>query len=98
MKLAEIIANLGNADDELCIVAKLPWTPDSDARLTSLTEQFRVPADVLAEGYAYFLEVHIALEDVLGERASRLSDNQRVDAIIFYAENDAYPEWLNAMG
>jgi len=52
----------------------------------------------MADGYAYFLEVHTALEDVLGDRASLLSDAQRVDAIIFYAENDAYPDWLNAIG
>ena len=49
MKLASIIADLRNTDDALCIVAKRPWTHDSDARLISLTEQYRVPAEVLAE-------------------------------------------------
>ncbi len=97
MKLATIIADLEHVDDTMCIVAKRPWTPDSDAKLTALTEQLRIPADVLAEGYAYFLEVSTAIDEVLGDQIARLTDAQRVEAIIFHAENDASPDWLSAM-
>lgn len=97
MNLGLIIASL-SADDTRTIVAKRPWTANSEARLVSLTDEFHVPSDVLSEGFEYFLEVDIAVNEVLGELANRLSPAQRIAAVVYYAENDAYPDWLNAMG
>ncbi len=96
LNLALIVANLSSGDSRT-IVAKRPWTANSEARLVSLTDEFRVPSDVLSEGFDYFLEVDIALDEVLGELADRLSPAQRIAAVVFYAENDAYPDWLTAM-
>ena len=97
MNLASIIADLESADSTLTIVAKRPWPANSDARLVSLTVEISIPGYVLQEGFEYFLEVSIALDEVLGEFAGRLSSDQRVAAIVYYAENDAYPDWLNAI-
>ncbi|KWW35018.1 hypothetical protein [Cupriavidus metallidurans] len=97
MNLASIIADLESADSTLTIVAKRPWTANSGARLVSLTDEYSIPGNVLLEGFEYFLEVSIALDEVLGESASRLSSDQRVAAIVYYAENDDYPDWLNAI-
>ena len=97
MNLASLIADLESVDNTLTIVAKRPWTANSDARLVSLTDEYRIPSNVLQEGFEYFLEVSIALDEVLGELASQLSPAQRVAAIVYYAENDAYPDWLNAI-
>jgi len=94
MRLADIIANLKATDEPLCIVARRPWTPDAEAKLIALTGDYRVPGDVLVDRYEYFLEVDVAREDVIGNLTD-LSADQRVAACIFYAENDAYPEWLN---
>ncbi len=96
MNLGEIITALAS-HDERTIVAKRPWSANADARLVSLTDEYRVPTEVLREGFEYFLEVDIALNEVLGELASRLSPSQKVTAVIYYAENDAYPDWLNAL-
>lgn len=96
LNLALIIANL-SADDTRTIVAKRPWTANSEARLVSLIDECRVPVEVLSEGFEYFLEVDIALDEVLGELAIRLSPAQRVAAVVFYAENGAYPDWLTGM-
>ena len=96
MRLADIIAKLEAADDSLCIVARRPWTPDAEAKLIALTSDYRVPDDVLVDRYEYFLEVNVALEEVIGDLID-LSADQRVSACIFYAENDAYPEWLNEL-
>ena len=65
MLLREVIAELESADDSLCIVAKRPWMPDTEALLVRLTADFRVPKDVSAAGYEYFLEVSVALDEVL---------------------------------
>jgi hypothetical protein len=96
MRLRDVIGNLESADDSLCIVAKRAWTPESEALLVQLTEDCRVPNDVLAQGYVYFLEVSLVLHEVLDGSKDHLTDEQRVEALIYYAENDAYPEWLCA--
>lgn len=96
MTLADIIANLEAIDNSLCIVARRPWTPQAEAKAIELNDGSRIPDDVLSDRYEYFLEVSIARDDVIGELRS-LSVNQRVEACIFYAENDAYPEWLSKL-
>lgn len=96
MNLALIIENL-SASDSRTIVAKRPWSETSEAQLVSLSDEYRVPSDVLNEGFEYFLEVDVAVNEVLGELASRLSAAQRFAAVLYYAENDAYPDWLNEM-
>ena len=65
MNLAEIVANLESSDDSLCIVAKRPWTGNSEAKLVGFTDDFRIPVEVLSAGYAYFLEVSTARDEVL---------------------------------
>lgn len=96
MTLADIIANMEAIDDSLCIVARRPWTHDAEAKVVKFTDDCRIPDDVLSDRYEYFLEVSIARDDVVGELRS-LSVSQRVEACIFYAENDAYPEWLSKL-
>ena len=75
-----------------------PLRADSEARLLSTANDGQIPSAVLADGLEYFLEVSVALDEVLGSCAGRLSPDQRVAAVIYYAENDAYPDWLNALG
>lgn len=96
MKLADIVTGLDTADDTLCIVAKRPWMGDSEARLVRFTDDFRVPEEVRSAGYEYFLEVSVARDEVLSGPVA-LNDDQKVAAVIYYAENDAFPGWLNAL-
>jgi hypothetical protein len=53
----------------------------------------KVPQEVRAAGYEYFLEIHVAKEvlAVLGSRQAAPDDQVRL--LMFYAENDAYPDW-----
>ncbi len=94
MHLQEIIDRIEDEDDDFYIVAKKPWHRNSEALLVRLTEDYRIPADVQDQGYEYFLEVHVALEDVLESFLDKLTLEQRFEVVLFYAENDAYPEWL----
>ncbi len=97
MKLADIVIGLETADDSLCIVAKRPWAGDSEAKLVCFTEDFRIPEEALSGGYEYFLEVSVTRDEVLSGPVA-LSNEQRITAVIYYAENDAFPEWLNVLG
>jgi hypothetical protein len=92
-RLREIVADLKSADDALCIVAKRPWHPDTEALLVRLTADWRVPEAVSAAGYEYFLEVIVACDEVLEGVGLHLSAQQKVEAVLHYAENDALPDW-----
>ncbi len=94
MKLREIIDAVASTSDDLCIVARRPWSAESDARLVQLDEDYGVPAHALADGYEYFLELSVILEEVLFPATSVLSPDQKFDLVLYYAENDAYPEWV----
>lgn len=96
MKLGEILCQLESVPDDACIAARRPWGPDSEAMLVQLDEEFRFPGHIKEAGYEYFLEVAIARDEVLGEWRSRLSPKQCFDVVLYYAENDAWPDWFNA--
>jgi hypothetical protein len=95
MTLQEIVSNLQTISDGLCIAARRPWGPDAEAKLVELDEEFRFPNHIKEAGYEYFLEVAIARDEVLGAWHSQLSPEQCFDVVLYYAENDAWPDWFN---
>jgi hypothetical protein len=97
MHLREIIDRITPEVDQMCIVAKRPWKPDSEAQLVRLTQDFKIQGEVLDQGYEYFLEVSVALDEVLDGLNDVLTSEQRFNAVLYYAENDAYPDWLCAI-
>jgi hypothetical protein len=97
MKLRDAILSLDWFSNELCIVAKQPWTTESESKLIMLTEDGRVPADEVSDGYEYFLEVAIIKDELLDHMKDFLTPSQRIELVIHYAENDATPEWFNEL-
>ena len=94
MILSEIVASLHSFDEDRCIIAKRPWSGDAEAQVVQLTEGFRIPEGQKTDGFEYFLEISVARDEVLEGIEHRLSAEQRLSAIIYYAENDACPKWL----
>jgi regulator of sirC expression with transglutaminase-like and TPR domain len=95
MKLGTLIDRLPNGlDDSLCIFAAKPWSANSSAAAVQLDDGFRPPKEVIDQGLVYFLEVHVANEtlEVFGDHAP--TEAEKRDLLIFYAENDAFPEWV----
>ena len=94
MTLAELMTQLDGLDDDLTIYAeKSPdWSVDSLAVALPEPEEGGVPAE--ARGMSYLLEVFLA-KDVVeawsGGRGGREpTAKERCDAVIYYAERDAY--------
>ena len=89
MQLQALVATLGQLDERQTIYAKRPWAPTCDAESTL--------SDVAPPGLEYFLEVHVANE-VVGvfddEEVVEDTVEQRTNLLIYYAENDAFPEWV----
>jgi regulator of sirC expression with transglutaminase-like and TPR domain len=95
MKLGTLIERLPNGlNDSLCIFAAKPWSASSPAAAVQLDDGFQPPKEVTDQGLVYFLEVHVANEtlEVFGDRTP--TEAEKRDLLIFYAANDAFPEWV----
>lgn len=93
--LGEAIRRLASSlPEDAIICARQPWTPNSDCLVVLPEEDFGVPTEVAQQGFAYFLEVHVAREvlGVFGEKEATLDEQIRL--LIHYAQSDAYPEWV----
>ena len=75
-KLIELIADVDQLDAEDVIFVKPDWQPKSEAQVSRLTDDYRVPEEVTALGYEYFLEVDV-IRQVLQEFTDRPGSYQR---------------------
>ena len=94
MRLQDALDHIDTLSDDDVIFAKKPWRMDCEARIDQLDAESRVPAHLTAQGFAYFLEAVVAKEvlEVFEQRA--VSDEKKRTLVLFYAENDAYPDWV----
>ncbi len=92
MNLHEAIAQLPTLPEATFICARRPWSPTSDVRLVPFPDDLRLPDAVKEEGFEYFLEVSTALEALEGFLEQKPTPEQITSFVIYYAENDAFPE------
>jgi hypothetical protein len=93
--LDDAVRQLDQLDDDAIVCVRRPWSPSSECVVVTPDQNLGVPQDVSDAGLAYFLEVHVAREvlGVFGDKPSTRAERGRL--LIFYAENDAYPEWVD---
>jgi hypothetical protein len=93
MNLLELALQLPSMDDDLCILAARPWTERSLCEVVAIPEDNSRP-NARTAAVEYFLEVFVAKEvcEVFGAR--RPSAREVANLLVFYAENDAYPDWV----
>jgi hypothetical protein len=96
MQLIEAISKLDQLPDETFICVRQPWGRHADTLLVPYSEDLDIPPEVLSQGFVYFLEVHVAREILDGFLEREPSLEQITDLILFYAENDAFPEWADS--
>jgi len=53
-----------------------------------------VPRHLLDTGLDYFLEVHVGNEVFEVFEKVPPTSNQKIELLIYYAENDAFPDWV----
>jgi hypothetical protein len=97
MKLTEIIEQLSTLPDETFICVRRPWGRTSDAVLVPFTPDLRIPNEVKECGFEYFLEVSVAAEILEPFLKVRPTPSQVFDFVLYYAENDAFPDWANEL-
>jgi hypothetical protein len=94
MTLEEALNQIDHLADDEVIFAKRPWRAVTEAQIGRLDENFGVPESLTGLNYEYFIDVPIARE-VLGVLGSkRHSVQQRNELLLYYAEHDAYPNWV----
>ena len=94
MKLNDALDKVAFMQDDDVIFAKRPWNIDSEATIGHLDENLGVPKVFAERGLEYFLEAPVAKE-VLGVLAKREATiEERRSLLLYYAENDAYPDWV----
>ena len=91
MTLQELISRLSAADDRLTVYASEPWSAHSDAVAVVNADGTTRPDQ---QGRAYLLET-VLIRDVLEAWSSHHggavpSPQEACQAVIYYAENDAY--------
>ena len=94
MELHDAIDKVDILSDDQVIFARKPWTLAAEADVGKLDADHRVPSALAKMGLAYFLEVSVAQEvlEVFGKR--KPSIDEKCALLMFYAENDAYPQWV----
>ena len=94
MKIVEAVEEISTLDRSITICARRPWTGEAECVLITLDRGVTVPKATTAAGFEYFLDVHVILEvlQVFGKREPTADEKLRL--ILFYAENDAYPDWV----
>ena len=95
MNLQDALDQIGQLSDDDVIFARKPWTPESEAAIGVFDAVFRVPSEIAERGLEYFLEASVANEALndFTFRDRKPTPNEQRALLIYYAENDAYPEW-----
>ncbi len=91
MTLLTLVKKLNKLDEEDVIFAREKWTPESEAAVFRLTEDYKVPEEANRLGLKYFLEVHIALDVLDGfiRQKPHATTRQKCERLIKYAIYDA---------
>ena len=97
MRLTEVINQLSALPSETYICVRRPWNRDSDAVLVPFPPDLRIPTEVQERGFEYFLEVSTANEILEPLLAVSPTLSQVFDFVLYYAENDAFPDWANEL-
>ena len=94
MMLEEALDQVDRLGDDKVIFARRPWTLDTEAEIVMLNVKFRNVDAIRNRDLEYFLEVSVAQEvlEVFGDREPTVEQTRAL--LLFYAEHDAYPDWV----
>lgn len=93
MRLDEVLQNLEKFDESAVLCVRRPWAPGAECFVVAPDVNLGVPNHVKLAGGEYFMEVSVARE-VLAVFEKPATLQAKVDLLLYYAENDAYPDWV----
>jgi hypothetical protein len=94
MRLDEVMRSLDAFRDDATLFVRRPWTPASECIVVVVDEEPDAIEQLKPKNLEYFLEIDI-IKEVLGVFAGKFpSEDEKLRAVVHYAENDAYPDWI----
>jgi hypothetical protein len=97
VKLREAIEQLPELDRDQTIYARRPWSGEAECVVRDSDEDGGIPKAITAAGFEYFLEVDVCFEVLEAFGTHRPTADEQLRAILFYAENDAWPGWVHTL-
>lgn len=94
MKLGAILERIEELNESDVVFAEKPWSLDARAEIGQLDRDYKVPDSILSQGLSYFLEVSTAREVMEVFGGVPPTKQEICSLLLFYAENDAFPEWV----
>jgi len=94
MRLNDIVRDLSTIEQEWVICMKRPWGEFAESIVVPLSASLTVPQNVKEQGFDYFLEISVVREVVGVLKGKHISEEDKVKLLLYYAENDAYPDWV----
>ena len=93
MKLREALIESNNLGEHDVLYARRPWLLDSDALVVSYSEGQSVTRFLADDAsFEYFLEVPLVQDIRHQVEAAGSSSEEALDVLLYYAENDAFPQ------
>ena len=95
MTVEEALASVSIMPATQSLVARSPLTWGAEALFVSLTDDYRVPAEVLDAGYKYLLDAEDINHILEYAKTKKLSSRSVAELVIHYSVNDAFPAWID---
>lgn len=94
MTLDQALRQLETLDEDAYLCVRKPWGSSAECVVFLPDESLIIPKHVKDAGFVYFLAVH-EIRQLLGELGDDppRTHEEKVNFLIYYAENDAYPDW-----
>jgi len=95
MNIEEAIKEAQETTGELLLMAKPPLTWGSEAIFVSIGDDFSEVKQAQAKGYESILDRDDLMQLIHFLRRKKISSKAIAEFVIHYAQNDAYPSWLD---
>jgi hypothetical protein len=95
MTIEEALANVSTLADDDVLVARSPLTWAAEARFVKYTYDYRIPADVLSQGYKYLLGRDDLIDILEFAKTKKLGSRSVAEFLIHYCVNDVFPAWID---
>lgn len=94
VSLVDFLAEIDRHGENEVVFMRRPWGVDSDIVVGELEKDCSVPVWAKDGGYEYFMEVFAIRDAISPVEDKGLCFRRMGELVVFYAEYDAYPDWV----
>lgn len=95
MNIVEAVSRIESLSIREALVARPPLVWGAEARFVTLTDDYRVPESIEADGFRYLLGQEDLVRLLSHCRRKRMSREAIAEFLIHFALNDCAPAWFS---